>query len=177
MLSGWGLAVMMAYHARRFGDPLIYLHAHSQAFGHSPSLGALLAPSVETILRSLDHPEHEGMWVAGALLWLALGLRPAMCGFSWQARAFWLALTGATLGISMLGSVQLAFAGMIRYLLLALPLFFSIAKVGQRFRAAYVLWLLLSGWHYLHVNLCSYVGNPGEEALRKCSNAHWSGRM
>jgi hypothetical protein len=49
----------------------------------------------------------------------ALGLGP---------KAFWIALTAATPGISMLGSVELAFAGMIRYLLLALPSFSRSAR-------------------------------------------------
>src|SRR5262249_53870342 len=42
LLSGWGLMVMMGYHWWRFGDPLLYVHAHAQTYGHSGSVMNLI---------------------------------------------------------------------------------------------------------------------------------------
>ena len=37
-VSGWGIMALMAYYWHRFGDPLIYAHAHERAFRHHASL-------------------------------------------------------------------------------------------------------------------------------------------
>jgi hypothetical protein len=156
-LSAWGVVVMMAYQYWRFADPLIYLHSHGRAFKHKPSLSSVFFPDPDLIHRSIAAFEHEGVWVAAAMLWLFLGLPKALAGFNLSARFFWVGLTVSSLGIAMPGSVELAYAGMIRYLLLVLPLFFSIAVVAQRSLAVVLLWVALSGWNYYNMSLRFYV--------------------
>jgi hypothetical protein len=160
-ISAWGIAVTAGYHYYRFNDPLAYLHSHARAFKHEPSLVSVFFPDWDLVHRSIAAFEHEGVWVGAALLWLALGMRKALAGFDLPARFFWIGLTAATLGIAMPGSVELAYAGMIRYLLLVIPLFFSIAAVGKRSKAAFVLWIALSAWNYYNVTLRFYLtGGP-----------------
>jgi hypothetical protein len=166
-LSAWGIAVMMAYQQYRFHDALVYLHSHGRAFQHEPSLSSVFLPDADLIHRSITAFEHEGVWVGVALLWLALGFRKALDGFTFPAKAFWIGLTVATLGIAMPGSVGLAYAGMIRYLLLEIPLFFSIAVVVRRNAAALVLWVLLSSWNYYNFSLRFYL-------LHSPFVTHWS---
>ena len=43
-LSGWGIVALMTYFAVRFGDPLIYSHAHGRAYHHSPGLLRIFFP-------------------------------------------------------------------------------------------------------------------------------------
>jgi hypothetical protein len=159
VVSAWGLWAMMTYHWYRFHDPLLYVHGHAAAFGHQPSLLELLHPSKEIVLRSITDVEHEGVWVALALLWLLLGGRAALSGFTFTGKAFMVGLTVATLGISMPGSVGLAFAGMNRYLLLVFPMFFAIAKLGRRAAPAFAFWLVICGWNYLNVTMDRYIGH------------------
>jgi hypothetical protein len=156
-LSAWGIAVMMGYQQYRFNDALIYLHSHGRAFQHEPSLSQVFIPDADLIHRSISAFEHEGVWVAAAALWLALGFRKSIECFTFSGKVFWIGLTVATLGIAMPGSVGLAYAGMIRYLLLELPLFFSIAVIGRRSVAAFVLWIALSAWNYYNFTLNFYL--------------------
>jgi hypothetical protein len=174
-LGFWGIGLTMAYHGVVLRDPLAYVHAHEMSFGHSPSLTALLAPKVPWLLGSLISPLHEGMWLAAALLWLALGHREALGAFPAPSRAYWYTLTAATLGVAMLGSVSRSFIGMNRYLLVAPPLFFAIGKVLERRRLALAGWLALCAWHYWNVDLCYYIGDAGAETVRRCGGVLCSG--
>jgi hypothetical protein len=177
VLSGWGILALAGYYWIRFGDPLIYLHAHSQSFKHEASLGALFPPAAEKIALSLAHPLHEGVWLAAALLWFGLGHKPALARFAPVERVFLYALFAACVGIAAYGSVGLGFAGMTRYLLLCLPLFFAIAALTAPQPVVLALWLAISGWHYWNADLCEYSGGPGERTLRKCHQSHWVGRI
>ena len=177
LLSGWGVLTLLVYYWIRFGDPLIYLHAHSQAFKHEASLAALLPPAADKVALSLAHPLHEGVWLAAALLWFGLGHKPALTRFAPAERVFLYALFAACVGIAAYGSIGLGFAGMNRYLLLCLPLFFAIAALTARQPVVLALWLALSGWHYWNADLCEYSGGPGERTLRKCHQSHWVGKL
>jgi len=177
LLSGWGVLALLGYYWVRFGDPFIYLHAHSQAFKHEASLAALFPPAAEKVAASLAHPLHEGVWLAAALLWFGLGHKPALARFAPVERVFLYALFFGCVGIAAYGSVGLAFAGMTRYLLLCLPLYFAIAALTARKPIVLALWLALSSWHYWNADLCEYSGGPGERTLRKCNQAHWVGRI
>jgi hypothetical protein len=175
--SGWGLAGLLVYFQIRFGDSLVYMHAHSQSFKHQASLWQLLAPKADLIALSLDHPLHEGVWLASALLWLGLGHKEALARFSPVEKIFCHVLAVVCLGVAALGSVGLAFAGMTRYLLLCLPLFFAIGTLIARNRFVLVVWLAMTAWHYWHVDLCEYTGGPGNRTLQQCHAAHWLGRI
>jgi hypothetical protein len=167
-LAFWGLGLMLAYDGVVFHDPLVYMHAHEASFGHAPTLSALLLPDARWVLGSLAAPEHEGVMVAAALLWFGLGHHEAFGRFAPPARAYWYALTAGVLGVSLLGSVSRGFIGMNRYILAAIPLFFAMGKILERRRLALVAWLGLSLWHYWNVDLCYYVGDRGDETMRRC---------
>jgi len=177
LLSGWGILALLGYYGVRFGDPLIYLHAHSQSFSHEASLGQLLFPSVTLVNLSLSHPLHDGLWLAAALLWFGLGHKQALARFRREEKVFLYALFAACVGVAAYGSVGLAFVGMTRYLLLCLPLFFAIAALTAHKPAVLALWLVLSGWHYWNADLCVYTGGPGDRTLRQCHQAFWIGRI
>jgi hypothetical protein len=174
-LSFWGLAAMLAYDGVALHDPLIYFHAHEASFGHAPKLTALLVPDTRWLLASLVSQLHEGVVLAAALVWLGLGIVEAAKGFTPPARAYWYALTAGVLGVSMLGTVSRSFIGMNRYLLVAIPLFFAMGKLLERRRLALAVWLVLSAWHYWNVDLCFYVGDQGEETVRRCHGLVCSG--
>ena len=177
IVSGWGILALLGYYGVRFGDPFIYLHAHSQSFKHEASLGRLLWPDTGRIMVSLAHPLHEGVWLVAALLWFGLGHKAALARFARAERVFLYTLFAACVGIAAYGSVGLAFAGMTRYLLLCLPLFFAIAALTARQPVVLVLWLAISGWHYWHSDLCEYTGGPGDRTLRQCHQSFWIGRI
>ncbi|HMJ15659.1 MAG TPA: hypothetical protein VK524_29785, partial [Polyangiaceae bacterium] len=175
-LAVWGLLAMMGYHYVRFGDPLLYVHSHSEAYGHGPSILSLLFPKPEWLLRSIDHPLHEGVILLLVSLWFILGHRRALSGFAFHEQVFWYTLTASGMGVALLGSVELAFAGMNRYALLAFPIFFSIAAVLRTKPLALAVWLLASSWHYWQVDMCDFVGNVGDHRLPYCNVPQWQTR-
>ena len=175
LVSGWGLIVMMGYHWWRFRDPLLYVHAHGQTYGHSGSVMNLFDPKPEWFLRSIDHPLHEGVVLAFAIVWFFLGHKRAMSGFTLPEKAFWYALTLLGTGISVLGSIELGFSGMNRYLLLIFPLFFAMGSFLKRRPWLFAFWLVISFWHYRQVDLCDYIGGLGEQRFAKCYVPQWVG--
>jgi hypothetical protein len=177
VMSGWGLIALMITFTIRFGDPFAYMHAHSQSFGHKPSLSLLLPPDVDQIALAIDHPLHEGIWAAAALLWFALGHKESMSRFRVPERVFCYALFVLCIGVAAYGTVGLAFAGMTRYLLLCLPLFFAIGAITARRPLALALWLTFGAWHYWNIDVCEYTGGPGNRTLQQCHAGHWIGRI
>lgn len=173
----WGQLAMSVYHWIRFGDPLLYIHAHGQGFKHEPALTNLLSPKPAWIIRSLEQPLHEGLWLAAALLWFLLGHRGALRRSPIPEQAFWYGLFFATIAITGVGLLPLSFAGMNRYLLLALPLFFAIANMTSRRPAVFVLWAAICLFHYWQVDLCTFTGGPGNRTLQVCNTPHWMGRI
>jgi hypothetical protein len=164
----WGVLVMMGYYWYRFGDPLAYSHAHSRVYNHATNLFAVFNPKPQWILTSIQAIPNEGVWLAGALIWFALGHRGALRGFAPVCRAYWYALAAFAVAIPAVGQVELGFGGMTRYLLLALPIFFAMATVLRRRPEALAVWLVVSLVHYWNVNMCFYVGHSHPERLSKC---------
>ncbi len=177
LLCGWGELALMTYHHYRFGNAFAYMTSHAKAFRHHPSFGALFWPDHEQLVLSMEHPLHEGVWLAATLLWFLLGHREALRRFPSPERGFWYALFLGTVGIASFGMAPIAFLGMTRYLLLALPLFFAMAGVMRSRPAVLALWLILSSWHYWNVDLCYYTGGQGDRVLRICGAGHWAGRI
>jgi hypothetical protein len=176
-LCGWGVTAMMTYHFVRFGDALAYVHVHSAMFHHHPSLASLLAPKPEWLVHAMEQPLHEGVWFVAGVLWFLLGHREALRPFPPAERAFWYALYWVTVGIAAVGQVEIWFQGMNRYLLLALPLFLSMASLLRRRPLALAFWLIVSVWHYWQVDICTYTGGPGDHVLQVCHTPHWMGRI
>jgi hypothetical protein len=156
-LCGWGQLALFAYFYAKYKDPLLYVHAHGQAYGHSVSALDALWPSPELAMRALAMGLHEGIFIVTSFVWLGLGLAPALRRFPPVERAYWLANLVVSIGIAMLGSAGLAFAGMNRYWLMALPLFFAMAVALRRRPLALAAWMTFSVWHYWNVDLCVYL--------------------
>lgn len=174
-LCVWGQVALMAYHAHRFGDPLTYIHAHGQLFHHEhPGLAALFPPDADKIAASIDWPLHEGLWLAAALLWFALGHREALRRFPIAEQAFWYVAYFATVGIATVGMLPLALAGMSRYLLLALPMFLAMAAAMRRRPVLALVWIGLSAWHYWNIDICTYTGGMGDHTLIVCHTPYWT---
>jgi hypothetical protein len=167
-LSGWGAVALMTYHHFRFGDARAYLHAHEHAFRHEPSLKSLLLPKTEWLVHSMQQQVHEGVWLVLALIWFLLGHRQAMRRFRAPEQAFWYVLFLGVVGIASYGQVSIWLQGMNRYLLLALPLFFSMAALLRPRPLALAFWVLISAWHYWNVDMCAYTGGPGMHCLQVC---------
>jgi hypothetical protein len=164
-LSVWGQLAIFGYFYFKYNDPLLYVHTHSQVYGHEVSIARALLPEARTIAHALTYNSREAIFMAGAALWLALGSRAALRGFPPAERTFWiLSLLGA-LGIAFVGSAGIGYAGMNRYLFIALPLFFSMAVVLRRRPWALVVWLVVSGWSYWNLDLPYYLADRGGERL------------
>jgi hypothetical protein len=116
------------------------------------------------------------MWVVVVVLWLGIGHRDAMRGFSPPARAFFGVLAALVLGLSLYGSANVRFASMNRYVLLALPVFFAVGAITRRRPLALAVWMGACVWHYWQADLCFWVGDAGNRTLRICHEAHWIGR-
>jgi hypothetical protein len=176
-LCGAGAVAIMWVHHDRFGDALAYIHAHGKDFKHKTELSTLLDAKPEWLIRSMEQPLHEGVWLVLAVLWFLLGHRTALRRFRPSEQAFWYVLFVGVVGIAAVGQVAISFAGMNRYLLLALPLFFAMASVLRPRPIALCFWLLLSVWHYWQVDICTYTGGQGSHTLQVCHTPHWVGRI
>jgi hypothetical protein len=175
--SGWGVLALLGYYAFRFHDPFVYLHAHAQTHGHNPSFARLFAPDIDQVAAAIDHPLHEGVWLAAALLWFGLGHREALARFSLPERVFCYALFGICVVVAAYGTADLAFQGMNRYLILCFPLFLAIAAQTARRPFVLAVWIVICVWHYWNIDLCEYTGGPGNNTLKMCHAAHWIGRI
>ncbi|MFO0568757.1 MAG: hypothetical protein U0263_24050 [Polyangiaceae bacterium] len=162
-VAGWGQLAVFVYFAIRYHDPLLYVHSHAEEFAHGVSLWNAIWPEPRAVSRALSLGPREGVFTLCAGLFLGLGLRQALAGFSSSERWLWGGLLFFSIGISLLGSAGLNYAGMNRYLLLALPLFFAMAKVLAPRPAALLVWLAFSSWSYWNSDLCTYVGDRGSE--------------
>jgi hypothetical protein len=170
----WGQLALMAYFSHRFGDAQTYVHAHGQLFHHEhPKVSALFPPDPDKIVQSIDYPLHQGIWLAAALLWFAAGHRQALRRFPVEQQAFWYVGFLATVGIATVGMMPLSLAGMGRYLLLALPMFFAMAVVMRPRPLLALLWVTMTAWHAWNVDLCTYTGGMGDKPMRICHYAHW----
>jgi hypothetical protein len=156
-LCGWGQVAIFGYFYVKYNDPLLYVHAHGQAYGHSVRVLDAIWPSPAVVMRSITMGLHEGIFIVTSFVWLGLGFAPALRRFPPVERAYWLVSVVVSIGIAMLGSAGLAFAGMNRYWLMALPLFFAMAVALRRRPFALVAWLAFSVWHYWNVDLCAYL--------------------
>ena len=172
-ISGCGLMFLMGYFAWRFGDPMIYAHAHGRSFHHQPDLMGALFPDGRLIMESIWAEPNEGVVLAGALLWLGIGHRKGLAGFSLEARAFWYTLAISTIVICVLGSAANGYSGNSRYMLSVFPVFFAMAAVMRRKPLLLALWLVMSFAHYYNGSLCFYVGQQHGQRLQRCSYARY----
>jgi hypothetical protein len=156
-LCGWGQLAIFAYFWLQYKDPFLYLRAHSQVYGSEAHLLDTIWPKPTVVMHALTMGMHEGLFVFLALLFLALGMRDALARFTVVERVYWYSTSFFVLAIGLIGSAGLAYIGMNRYLLLVLPLFFSMATVLRRSYIALGLWSVLSLWHYWNVDLCVFV--------------------
>ena len=101
------------------------------------------------------------------------GHRKALRGVHVTDQVYLYAQMGLSLLISLIGSVEIAFAGMNRYTLLALAVFFSIAAALQRRPVLLAVWLAFSIFHYWQVDMCDYVGGVGLTRLNRCNVPQW----
>jgi hypothetical protein len=174
VIGVWGQLALMAYFAHRFGDPLTYIHAHGKLFGHEHlGLGVLFPPDPDKIVQSMDFPLHEGLWLAAALLWFAHGHREALRRFPAEEQAFWYIIYFATVGIVTVGMLPISLAGMSRYLLLALPMFFAMGAAMRPRPLLALVWLAMTAWHSWNVDLCTYTGGMGDHVMAVCHTGHW----
>jgi hypothetical protein len=171
LLSGWGILALLAYFWIRMKNPLAYFDAHAVSYGHHPSLMSLIDPETRWLMRSITDPFHPGIWVAAALIWFALGHREALRGFPTPVQVFCYLLFFGSMGVSVMGTIDIGLDGNSRYTLALLPLFFAIGALLVRRPAALVVWLALSLWFYRQVDLCHYVGGVGSEHMGKCNNS------
>jgi hypothetical protein len=158
-LSAWGLASFLLFCHFRFGDAFVYSHARMRYYHYAPSFNALLHPSHRWIAQSIWAAPNEGVWLASALVWFALGHRKSLAGFSIEGQAFWYALFVMGVGIAAVGQVEIGFSGMSRYLLLTLPLFFAIGVATKNHPLAIGVWILVCMIHYWCVGSCFFVGH------------------
>jgi hypothetical protein len=156
-LCGWGQLAIFGYFWKNYKDPFLYTREHSQVYGHSIEILDALWPKPAVVMRALTMGMHEGLFVFLGLFFLALGARAAMSGFTTVERVYWYATSSLVLAVGLIGTAGLAFAGMNRYLLVVLPLFFSMATVLRRRYVALAVWSVFSMWHYWNVDLCIFI--------------------
>ena len=171
VLSIWGILVLMAYFQHRFGDALIYSHAHGRYYQHEPSIEPILRPDTRLLMQSIWGEPNDGIILAAALLWFGLGHRAALARFDVPSQVFFYALYLGVLGVAMIGSSEYAYGGISRYAIGLLPLFFAMAAVMRRKPVVLAIWLYMSLAHYWGGSLCNYVGRSEGERIQKCGFA------
>lgn len=172
-LAGWGILAIMAYHGVRFGDPLAYFHSQELTHWHNYGARAFLYINTEWLLRSIDGSTHDGVWLGLVGIWIAIGHRAALRGFSFAEQLYAYVLVVLTIFVALSGSLEFWLAGVTRYSLVAFPLFFIMAAAMRRWKVVLVLWLAVSTWHYREIDACLFLGYPGQNAVRKCNKAQW----
>ena len=161
LFAGWGQLTLFAFFYAKYKDPLLYVHAHQQAYAHGVSLLDAVWPDRGRMIWAMGIGRdrlHEGVFLLMGLVWLGLGFREAMKRFALTDRVYWFFVLALTLGISVVGSAGLAYAGMNRYWFVIVPLFFSMAVVLKRKPVALAAWMAFTTWHYWNVDLCGYMG-------------------
>jgi hypothetical protein len=171
LISAWGIVALMAFYQHRFGDPLIYAHAHGREYHHEASIAKILWPDTRLLMQSIWAEPHDGVWLAAGLLWFALGHREGLQRFDIPAQAFWYALYAFTVGISMVGSSEYGYGGLARYLICVPPLFFAIAGLTKRRPIVLAIWLYMSLAHYWSGSMCFYVSQKTPDRFGKCGFA------
>jgi hypothetical protein len=167
-LSAWGTIAMMVYQWCKYDDPLIYLHAHSQGFGHNPKLWHIVRPEAAWIVKSMASGVHEVAVLAIVVLWFALGHREGLGGFSKRGQVFWYVQFLVVIVISSYGTAEIGYTGMTRYTLLAFGAFFAMAGVLKNKPLALGTWCLISGWHYWHSDLCYFEQQSQPVGMGQC---------
>jgi hypothetical protein len=167
-LSAWGLLTMMGYDWWRFSDPLIYMHAHAQAFAHDPKLWHIFWPDPAWVVRSMGAGVHDVAIAALMALWFALGHREGLRGFSRPGQAFLYVHTVVAFCLPIYGTAELGYTGVTRYLFLLFGVFFSMAAVLKRRPIALFVWCALSGWHYWNADLCYYISHAQNQDMAQC---------
>ncbi len=171
VISGWGIMVLMAYFQHKFGDPLIYSHAHGRTYHHEPNVDLIIHPDTRLLMQSIWGEPHDGVFLGGSLLWFGLGHRKALERFSIPAQAFFYVLFVGVIGIAMIGSSEYAYGGLTRYLVGATPLFFAMAAMMRRRPVVLAMWLYRSVAHYWGGDLCDYVGLSEGSRIERCGFA------
>ncbi len=171
LLSGWGIVLLMAYYHSRFGDALIYIHAHGREYHHGPSVAAILQPNTRVLMQSIWAEPNDGVWLAAGLLWFGLGHRKGLERFDVVAQTYFYVLYAGVVGIAVVGSSEYGYGGLSRYLLGAVPLFFAMAALMRRHPVVLAIWLYMSVAHYWGGNLCFYVGERQPDRLGQCGFA------
>jgi hypothetical protein len=173
-LGAWGTIAVNGYHWYRFGDPLLYIHAHAAAHGHKGGLNLLLHARPELIIHAMDTPEHQLVW-AGALFLVFIGAsRLALRHFNPAAQVYAYSVVVLVYVISMAGTIDLYYmGGLSRYVLAATPAFLAagVALAPRPLLLAVVLYC--SAWHSRELDLCYYLGDVGPNGLRKCNASQW----
>ena len=168
-LSVWGLAMIMGYHWLRYGDPLLYEHAHAVSYGHTGSLASLLDPKTGWLLKSMCGPMNEGVVFSFVTLLFLLGHREAMRRFDLPQQVLQYGVMVLGTGLALVGSIELSLAGMNRYIQLFFPLFFAMGALFKDKLVVFAFWLAISQWHYRQADLCDYLQNVGGWRMGKCS--------
>jgi hypothetical protein len=163
-LCAWGQLAIFGYFAAKYQDPLLYVHAHSQSYSHDVKLLQTLLPEPAVAMRALTMGMHEGLFVVLTFLFLGLGMRRSLARFAFVEKVYWYGLAGFVLAVGLLGSAGNAYAGMNRYVLLVLPLFFAMAVVFRRRPVAIAVWSIFSFWHFWNVDLCVFVAQWQSQA-------------
>jgi hypothetical protein len=161
---------MMVYDWWRFDDPLIYSHAHQQAFGHDPQLSHLFWPDAAWVRKGLtgEGEVHDLVLVSAMILWFALGHREGLRGFSRLGRAYWYVQFVVALGVPLYGSAQLGYGGMTRYTLMLFGAFFSMAAILRKRPLALAFWSAASLWLYWNSDLCFYEQHSQPGGMDQC---------
>jgi len=171
LVSAWGIVALMAFYHHRFGDALIYLHAHGREYHHEASIEKILSPDTRLLMQSIWAEPNDGIWLAAGLLWFALGHREGLQRFDVPAQAFWYALFIATVGVSMVGSAEYGYGGLARYLICVPALFFAMAGFLKRRPIVLAIWLYMSVAHYWGGSMCFYVSHQRPDRFEKCGFA------
>jgi hypothetical protein len=171
LLSAWGIVALMAFYHHRFGDALIYIHAHGREYHHEASIEKILSPDTRLLIQSIWAEPNDGIWLAAGLLWFALGHREGLQRFDLPAQAFWYAVFITTIGVSMVGSSEYGYGGLARYMICVPALFFAMAGILRRRPIVLAIWLYISLAHYWGGSMCFYVSAQRPDRFEKCGFA------
>ena len=175
LFSSWGLLATAAYHYRRFRDPLMYVHAHGLTYAHSGSIASLFDPKTEWLLRSMDHPLHEGVVLAfsGRLVFAGTKERDGPLQESGKGLSL---CTGCACDRHLdVGIDRARLVGNESLPTHRAAAIFLIGALMKQRPLLLFLWIMVSFWHYRQVDLCDYIGGVGEARLSKCNVPQWVG--
>jgi len=156
-LCGWGQMLTMLMLQIVLGDSNAFLRAR-EAFGDQHDLSRVFDATY--YVKGFAGQDMDVVIFAGMIGILALTVRQVLKRFNSVEQTFLIVSSAVTIVLVVVAPLQ--YWGITRYMMLCPLAFLGMGVMARKHTAVFVLWIVLCGAFYWHVELCGYItqGNP-----------------